>query len=586
MACHSCFNTVLVLLAASQSFASVPQQRIPLIDSFPQTPSPWAPTNWSSVALAQTAFIFDATRTGQYLPLLWWDDAHHNVNQTTFGTPSYVGGATGAGAPHELIAGGALVLSGLLAGAPMSNLSGPGFQGVDFERMLLNFFDTGAQMWADVRSPNGSFWYQAWNSMLPLMVASTSQSPTLLPAVRAAAATWLRIQAALDGNFNVSGIDFDPASGAPIPVPGNSKQYPLPVVSAGVAWLLYATRAALGEGSDPAAPALLAGAGAALDYLLALPYDSYWEVLMPYGALACARINAEQGASRPTGALLANIFQPGLPSHFPFRWGWGTLSGAWGAGVDVAGLTGASSDRGGYCFAFDTFATLAALLPIARYEAQWATALGRYGSNAANAARLFFPFASAPEAQSNWAWVAAHPGAEALSYEGLRRWGFNSTDGNITGPYATGDGESQGGLPTNLAVYGGAYVGLMAGLVLPTLGAGAGVAAFNLTSTDFWARPSLPTTLVYNGGGAGALVQLALPPGGGARDVYDAVAQAVVARGAAPPSVGVWVAADGAGVFVAIPAGTPLVRDEARNWLLAGGVVVDWQLTPKGIAKQ
>jgi hypothetical protein len=27
-----------------------------------------------------------------------------------------------------------------------------------------------------------------------------------------------------------------------------------------------------------------------------------------------------------------------------------------------------------------------------------------------------------------------------------------------------------------------------------------------------------------------------------------------------------------------VPAGTPLVRDEARNWLLAGGVVVDWQL--------
>jgi hypothetical protein len=229
------------------------------------------------------------------------------------------------------------------------------------------------------------------------------------------------------------------------------------VVSAGVAWLLYASRAALGEEQDPLAPALLQSATEALHYLLALPYDSYWEVLMPYGALAAARMNAEQGSSFNTSQLLSNILQPGLPAHFPFRWGWGTLSGAWGLPpgplLDIAGLTGASSDRGGYGFAFDTFSTVAALVPLVRYEAQWAQTLGRYASNAVNAARLFFPFASSAEAQSDAAWVAsAGQGAAALAYEGLRRWGFNASDNNITGPYATGDGKSQDGMPTNLAV--------------------------------------------------------------------------------------------------------------------------------------
>jgi hypothetical protein len=249
--------------------------------------------------------------------------------------------------------------------------------------------------------------------------------------------------------------------------------------------------------------------------------------------------------------------------------------------VDVAGLTGASSDRGGYGFAFDTFATLSALVPVARYEAQWARALGRYASNAANAARLFFPFASARDRQSDADWVAAAgAGAEALAYEGVRRWGFNASDANITGPYATGDGKSQAGMPTNLAVYGGAYVGLMSALVLPSAD---GRGAFDARATDWWAREGHATTLLYNGRAAPVDALLALPAAaaGQAFDVYDAVAQAVVARGAAPPSVRVRLGADAAAVLVAYPAGAPLERDEAHNWLLAGGRVIDWQLAPR-----
>ena len=433
-----------------------------------------------------------------------------------------------------------------------------------------------------VVEPRWFHWFDAaWASMLPLQVAAASGSGTLLPGIRAAAATWLRVQAALRNDFNVSSVAFAP-DGTPLPIRGDARSYPLPVVSAGVAWLLYASRAALGEG-DAGAPALLRGATDALDYLFALPYDSYWEVLMPFGALASARVNAEQGARYDTAQLLNNILQPGLPAHFPFRWGWGTLAGAWGEPpVDVAGLTGASSDRGGYGFAFDTFATLSALVPVARYEAQFARALGRYASNAANAARLFFPFANAADAQSDAGWVAsAGAGAQALAYEGVRRWGFNATDANITGPYATGDGKSQDNMPTNLAVYGGAYVGLMAALVLPT--ADEGVAAFDARATDWWARDGYPTTLLYNGRGAPVETLLALPARSAALfDVYDAVSQAVVARNVTPPSVSVTLGPDEAAVLVAYPAGLPLVRDDAHNWLLAGGIVVDWQLVPRG----
>jgi hypothetical protein len=577
---------VLLFAAAASSWRPsagvLPQVPLPLVEDFPRVPSPWSPVDWRTLSADALSVIFDATRRGPYLPLLWWDDTHHNVNSTTFGIPSYVGGATGAGAPHESIAGAAAVLSVAHdAARNVSCLSGGGFTCVDVERMLLNYRDSSSGIWTDSFQPNMSLWYGAWVSALPVFVAGASGSAALLPALRSAAHAWLRVEAALGApdalSFNVSSVSFSP-DGTPHGVPGDSKQYPLPVAAAGVAWLLYATRAALGE-ADIDAPALLAGSQQALDYLFSLPYDSYWEVLMPLGALVSARMNAERGTAYDTAKLLNFILQDSLPSHYPYRWGWGTMSDVWGAGVDVHGLTGSVSDRDGYAFAMDTFATLASLLPVARYEAQFARALGRYASCATNAARLFFPRFNAPAAQSDWPWVyAAGAGADALAYEGLRKWGFNASSGNITGPYATGDGKAQDGLPTNIAIYGAAYVGLMAALVVPLPGAPPGVAAFNISATDAFHRAVAPTTLVYNGGAVAATVALPLPAGAGACDVYDAVTQLVVARAARPPAVALVVAPDTAAVFVAYRSGANLTHDEAHRWLLADGVVIDWQL--------
>ena len=121
-------------------------------------------------------------------------------------------------------------------------------------------------------------------------------------------------------------------------------------------------------------------------------------------------------------------------------------------------------------------------------------------------------------------------------------------------------------------------MGLMAALVLPS--AAEGVAAFNLCATDYWSRPSFPTTLIFNGGVGGEVV-LTLPTSGDRFDLYDAVSQKVVAAGAPPPSVAISLPPGEAAVLVAIPSGTELVRDDAHNWLMAAGRVVDWQLVPR-----
>jgi transcription elongation factor len=94
--------------------------------------------------------------------------------------------------------------------------------------------------------------------------------------------------------------------------------------------------------------------------------------------------------------------------------------------VDVDGLLGSVLDRDGYAFALDTFVLVASLLPVARYNSSYARAIGKWATNAANAARLFFPSSLPPEQQTDWGWVSAN-GAEALAYE---RQNDNPLDGD------------------------------------------------------------------------------------------------------------------------------------------------------------
>jgi hypothetical protein len=84
-----------------------------------------------------------------------------------------------------------------------------------------------------------------------------------------------------------------------------------------------------------------------------------------------------------------------------------------------------------YAFAMDSVAVLTGALPIARYNASYARALGRWAHSAVNAARLFYPAFNDPAHQSNWAWVEST--GSPVGYEGLRKWGFNATIANITG---------------------------------------------------------------------------------------------------------------------------------------------------------
>ena len=144
-----------------------------------------------------------------------------------------------------------------------------------------------------------------------------------------------------------------------------------------------------------------------------------YEVLLPYGALAAARMNAELDRDYDVAKLVNDCFEPrGRPQARP---GWGVISDRWN-GLDAHGLVGSTTDGEGYAFAMNTFQWAGALVPLARYDTRYAHDIGKWMLNLANAARLFYPNAHDAEHQSSYAWATAHDGKSAIAYEGIRKW--------------------------------------------------------------------------------------------------------------------------------------------------------------------
>ena len=156
-------------------------------------------------------------------------------------------------------------------------------------------------------------------------------------------------------------------------------------------------------------PRFLTAADWAIRSLEAKPVDEspLYEVLLPYGALVAARMNAELGRDYDVAKLVNGCFEPrGRPQARP---GWGVISDRWN-GLDAHGLVGSTTDGEGYAFAMNTFQWAGALVPLARYDTRYAHDIGKWTLNLANAARLFYPDAHDAEHQSSYAWAKAHDG--------------------------------------------------------------------------------------------------------------------------------------------------------------------------------
>ena len=163
-------------------------------------------------------------------------------------------------------------------------------------------------------------------------------------------------------------------------------------------------------------PQYLAGADMAFKFLDERTQNPYYECLLPFGALAAARANAEQGRAYDVKKLVNWCFD----GSSTCRPGWGVIADRWGD-ADAHGLLAGLTDGGGYAFAMNTYAQAAALVPLTRYDEHFARAIGKWMSNAAVNSRLFYPNALAADHQSCAAWAAHYDPASCIAYEGVRK---------------------------------------------------------------------------------------------------------------------------------------------------------------------
>lgn len=527
------------------------QRDIAAVELMPNIPQPYRLIDWRAKARAYDQFVFDFTARGQYLPLIWIDDFRINIDRPTFGLQTYVGAleqGPGRRNSQEGINCLGAVLSATLVGVDKRRADH------DYVAMCEAWFNTrsGLQLVLNRQEDygGGSFWYELFPHILYYALADRyPDDGRMAEIVQITARRWQQAAQDLAGpdgipDFHHTSYDFRTRHAV------DNGKWREPDAAAAVAWLLHA---AWTRSRDPA---LLTTAQQCLQGLERNASNPYYEILLPFGTLTAARLNAEQGHTCDVDRLLNWCF--GISDC---RGGWGVVTGNWG-GYDCDGLLGCIDNRGGYAFMMNTCVQAGTLAPVARYQPQYARALGKWLLNVANAARLFYPGELPPGHGTSEFWTGDPE--RVIAYEGLRYlWQGKS-------PCATGDPiVLNWGPQTDLGLYGSSFAGWLAALVQLT--DDPLILQIDCLATDFYHGPAYPTFLCYNPHGEQR--GFALRCGPGRVDIYDAVTHRWVARDVAGQTR-LSLPSDSAAVYVCVPAGVEAVA-EGRT-LRCQGVVVDW----------
>lgn len=549
----------------------------PRIESFPREGRGYRLIDWRQRTEDFLTFTLDPVRKGDYLPLMWWNETKAPWKETTFGFPSYVGMKNQWGVfgnAHEGIVTMGVLLSGALLGHDMTRYLVPGSpEPVNLVRMQEAYFtpEDGVFLNRIGGQSGGSFWYELTPSILAgALVAAYPGEESLAEKWRASCRRWAEAARHLwqINDFNFQGYDLRKKQAV-------VRRWREPDAAAGLAFLMQMAHA-----KWPGEHAFSHETRHALDWLCAQDKNPNYEFLAAFGVYAAARSNAEQGTNYDVGKVFGWCFEDsavrGIGPHVkePAKSdGWGVVSGRWGD-CDVAGLVGVSRGalstpkmRGGYAFAMETFAYAWPLVAAARYDNRLARAVGKWMHAAAHSARLFYPDQLPPAKQSDWAWASKH--STAIPYEGLME--KNNRTGE-PGPFASGDPSSQGWGPINLGIYSGAISGVFGAIVKPT--PAAGVLALDTRRTDFFAKSSFPTTLLYNPRLETA--QVTLPAVGEPMRVWDAVANRWI--GDAAGDIEIAIGPDVAVLATFIPARLKPGFEHGR--LYAGNIIADYSAMP------
>lgn len=483
----------LFLISAFGGYAQVKQLNIPRVDKMADLPEPLKIIDWHKMSLDFDRTIYDFQAQGAYWPMVWIDSTGKNFNQPVVGMYTAIGdvrqGKNNKGMFHEALASMGSILGATLVGIDKSDQ-----QGRNYVAMLKNYFNSGTG-WnimmnntaPEVALLGGGYgrdwWYDVYPNVLFYAIYDKyPDEPDFERLARSIAEKFYKADSILNGNYNYSYFDY----GMMKPMVNNICLQP--DAAAGHAYVLYSAYKKFGD------KRYLRGAISAMKALESQKVNPTYELLMPFGAYVGARMNVEEGTDFDVRKLLDWTFD----GTAVCREGWGFLIGKWN-GIDISGTVGSTVDHGGYGFLMNTFDAAWPLIPLVKYQPSYATAIGKWMLNAANASRYFYPQYMPKEHQTIPEHAEVTKGV--IAYEGISMAStFDDKYLSLKAPVAQGDGPKwvPGKNPdvSQFSVYGSAHVGIFGGIIRPTNVEG--ILQINLQTTDFFKEKSYPSYLYYN----------------------------------------------------------------------------------------
>ncbi|MEN8227956.1 MAG: LamG-like jellyroll fold domain-containing protein [Bacteroidota bacterium] len=539
---------VMVMITAS---VNAQQVSIPRVDLMPDLPQPYLMRDWKRVAHGYDSLVFNQNLTGDYLPLVFFRSSSVNYPaHSSFGLHTAVGTSNPS-------AGEGINVIPAVVGASLSGIDKSDQFGQNWVLMCEEFFNKRPEENIYLNHPvsksGNDWWYETMpnlfflqlNDLYPLQGDFRNQ-------VNILADQWLAATSTMGGSatpWTVPDMNYRAWKMSTMtPLETGVKE---PEAAGAIAWILYNAYRITGKRK------YLSGAEWNLEFLDAYPGNPSYELQLPYGVYAAARLNAEIGTRYDVEKMINWCFNRG-----ELR-GWGTIVGKWGA-YDCSGLIGEANDNGNdYAFSMNGYEHAGALVPMVRYDDRFATAIAKWVLNLANASRLFFPNYLPDDMQDNEDWAHTYDPDSYIGYESMKELK------NGKSPYATGDAMNGGWASTNLMLYSSSHVGILGGII-DTSNVEA-ILRLDLLKTDYYRNDAYTTYLYYNPYDISKSVALSLPTG--SFDLYDAISNSIIASGVTGIT-SLDIPAKEAMMLVIFPSGLSISTEGRKT--LAGELVIDF----------
>ena len=535
----------------------VKQVSISRIDQMPNLPEPYKILDWRKKALDFDAYVFNFDTRICGNPVIWLDSAQRNIPQTTFGLYTAVndsrqGPKNNNGEFHESLNSLAALLGGGLVGIDKTSQNG-----YNYVKMVQNYFnsDNGWNIVMNNTCPEVAllgggygrdWWYDVFPNVLYYAVCDVFPGVSGADSIQhVIAEQFCKADSVLNGNYDYSYFDYSQMKGMVNNIPLQQD------AAGGHAYVLYAAYKKFGD------PRYLQHAKSALEALLSQKESRFYEILLPMSAIVASRLNAEEGTQYDVKKILDWTFDGCQNPNG--RYGWGVMAGRWGD-YDVSVLQGSILDGGGYAFFMNSVKLTWPLVPMVKYEPQFATAIGKWMLNNVNACRLFYP----GEIDDEHQWLPEMKGLtdNNIAYEGLRKtdcYGKESLKG--IEPVALGDGPNW--TPANPAesmfsLYSTSPVGILGAMVSET--SESGILRINCNTTDFYSERPYPVYLYYNPHAENKVIGYYSEE---KVDLFDIVTKKYIARGKSG-SFEIELPALNASVIVELPSGMKLRSVDGR----------------------